>query len=88
MKKVKIKLIVIIMLISYAASFAQKIGVEEHNKYWYYRQRLINEFLVVGTEPTYICNEGSGFSLPAIDICDEHGKFTICEINPSKKFIL
>ena len=57
-------LIILFLLISIAESIASdKITEKEHFKYWYYRNRLINQFVVIG-EAEEFCVP-SGLSIPA-----------------------
>jgi hypothetical protein len=45
--------------------FSQTLSWNEYNKYWYYRYRLVNHFLVRGEENPLICDQPSGYSIPA-----------------------
>jgi hypothetical protein len=63
MKKFLFLGIVCLLLVAeYAA--AQKLTEKEHLKYWYYRHRLLEEFVIIGEAPSYC--EGSGLSIPAL----------------------
>jgi hypothetical protein len=45
--------------------FSQSLSWNEYNKYWYYRYRLVNNFLVRGEESPQVCDQPSGYSIPA-----------------------
>lgn len=60
-----------LILIGTASAWSQTIGANEHSKYWYYRQRLLTEFMVVGEENPVTCDQPSGFSIPAHELRTE-----------------
>lgn len=63
MKNIKFVTIIILLLINLVNISAQKLTAEDHYKYWYYRYRLVNEFLIPGLA-TQNC-VASGLSIPA-----------------------
>jgi len=87
MKKIKIILNIVFLFI-YDISYAQ-INQLNHEKYWFYRKRLVNEFLVSGEDRTDLQKDklekpssgqdnrkylaGCGLSIPARDIVDRDG---------------
>lgn len=58
----------IVLLLFNGSIDAQKITIKEHYKYWYYRHRLTEEFVITGMAPAYC--EASGLSIPAA--CAKH----------------
>lgn len=54
-----------VLLLFQTGFFAQKISLKEHNKYWYYRHRLLEEFVITGEAPSS-CTP-SGLSIPALN---------------------
>ncbi|MBL0740741.1 T9SS type A sorting domain-containing protein [Chryseolinea lacunae] len=64
MIKVKTVLAMLACLLS-LETFAQLTSWQDQNRYWYYRYRLVDEFLVRGEENPLNCNVATGYSLPA-----------------------
>ncbi len=65
--KIIIHFIIVLLLFNRSID-AQKITIKEHYKYWYYRYRLTEEFVITGMAPAYC--EASGLSIPAA--CAKH----------------
>ena len=55
--------ICVIIILNFTNMVAQKITWKEHTKYWYYRARLLDEFVITGLAGNYC--EASGLSIPA-----------------------
>ena len=53
------------LLVTLLPGVAQTLTSREHSKYWYYRQRLVTEFLAAGEESPITCDWPSGYSIPA-----------------------
>ncbi|MCD9014745.1 T9SS type A sorting domain-containing protein [Parachryseolinea silvisoli] len=46
-------------------AFSQATNWNDQNRYWYYRYRLVNDFLIRGEESPIDCGTATGYSLPA-----------------------
>ena len=71
----KKRLLIVTLIISTCFSaFSQSTTWNDYNKYWYYRYRLVTEFLVRGEETPFNCTQGpgSGYSMPAAYIYNEN----------------
>jgi len=61
----KTRLLLATFVLLFAAHSFGQTSWADQNRYWYYRYRLVDEFLVRGEESPLNCDVASGYSLPA-----------------------
>ncbi|SHG73779.1 hypothetical protein SAMN04488109_1623 [Chryseolinea serpens] len=61
----KTRLLLATFALLFAAHCFGQTSWDDQNRYWYYRYRLVDEFLIRGEESPLNCDVASGYSLPA-----------------------
>jgi hypothetical protein len=64
-------ILVLLIIFSFKASALAQPSEVDHQRYWYYRHRLISDFMVPGVVDNFVCSRHYGYSIPASEVGSE-----------------